>query len=60
MTEKEWIDYGKKHLLGKQIVSIRYLTEKEKTTRIHFVRTAGTVKGYLCACMSAILFCECL
>ncbi len=30
MTEKEWIDYGKKHLLGKQIVSIRYLTEKEK------------------------------
>ena len=28
--EKKWIDYGKKHLLGKQIVSIRYLTEKEK------------------------------
>lgn len=27
--EKKWIDYGKKHLLGKQIVSIRYLTEKE-------------------------------
>lgn len=30
MTEQQWVDYANKHLQGKTIKSVRYLSQKEK------------------------------